>query len=443
MVTVFNLFLTAAVCCIGAAALDTTYFYQERTHLQLTADATAHAALFRRNQGSNTATAARTAAMQIAAFDMPSSAFGEVIQQADIQFGTWDTTTGTFQDNAASKSAVLVTASRATDHNNPASTFLFRMVGIDSMDVRASAIYATYQPACLRDGITAQGLVDIQSGSQFLKGFCIHSNSNVKVGNNNTFQSGTIVSMPDATNIQMGGSGLAQNPGLQDALRSDEFDIRILDRIRTTATDPLDVALKTPSDDDRPAYITAGSGVRSLTSGANVTYNSTSSFTEGLVHTRDCTSSGNTLTLTGPSGGITYKNFVLITNCLVSIAGNVTLDNVVIYTTNTSDTSVSVSTAGGGGGSSQGLWVGRNDACSPGSGAQIITRGGFKNSAALYLYGAQIVALGPVAFSSNATGEGAAITSGSTVSGTSNLKFSGCDTGMEQNFTAAYFQLVQ
>lgn len=439
-ITVSGLFFFMATCCVGAAAVDVNHFFSAKAQLQAAADSAAHAALYNRNTG-RSPKEAKLAAIEVAEFSLPDEVYGEVISEADISFGRYDAESHVFHADPASRSAVLVTIGREQARNNPTPSFLFRMIGVPFMDIRASTVFTIYEPGCLSQGFSANGVIDLQSGSEFLKGFCMHSNSHVKIAQNNFFESGAVVSMPELDDLEIASSGLESNPGLAEALREDFFKIKVLDRIRPNAADPLDVALMTPYDGDRPSYIDPGSAVVNLGTGTNVKYESASAFTQGRVHTRTCTASNNTLTITGPATGLMLSNIVLITNCNIELSGKVSLENVLLYTTNTSATSVKVST-GGGGGNTSGLWIGRPDLCAPGYAAQIFTRGGFKNSAALYMYGSHLLTLGPVVFASNATGEGATVTTDSTISGNSNLLFWACPPRTEENFVIPYFRMA-
>jgi hypothetical protein len=88
--------------------------------------------------------------------------------------------------------------------------------------------------------------------------------------------------------------------------------------------------------------------------------------------------------------------------------------------------------------------VGKPDKCADGGGAQLLTMGGFAAASDLELYGAQIVARNDIEFAARADGiEGVAMVSGTTVSGTSNMNMGFCRTGMEDNFQADYFRMVQ
>jgi Flp pilus assembly protein TadG len=46
VMSAFLLFMFIAICCVGAVALDVNHMYAAREQLQVTADATAHAAIY-------------------------------------------------------------------------------------------------------------------------------------------------------------------------------------------------------------------------------------------------------------------------------------------------------------------------------------------------------------------------------------------------------------
>ena len=105
---------------------------------------------------------------------------------------------------------------------------------------------------------------------------------------------------------------------------------------------------------------------------------------------------------------------------------------------------VSKSTAKDSQNSSSGLVVGKDDNCAAGGGVQLVTLGGMKFTSDLHIYGSQLLAAGDIEFSANANGvEGAAMVAGGVISGTSNMNMGFYGTGMENNFQASYFKLVQ
>ena len=224
--TAFGLFLIIAMICVGGMGLDVANAVMVKTHLQVAADSAAHAALITRSE--RTEAEAKAAAIQVAQASLPTSTFGDSIREEDIQFGRWDSANDQFLIIPGSNEAVMVSTARLAARNNAMVTYFMKFVGIWEMDVVSESVFETYYPTCFREGFVANGRVDVQSYNYYRTGFCIHSNNHVEVNNNNTFENGVIVSMPDKTNVVLPNSGWSANPGLENALRSGAYHFRIL-----------------------------------------------------------------------------------------------------------------------------------------------------------------------------------------------------------------------
>jgi Flp pilus assembly protein TadG len=419
-ITALSLFLLISMLMIGGYAVDVSNVMTARTKLQVTADAVAHAALLERELKSEDE--AKTAALELAALNMPGEAFGNVITADEIVFGDWDAETFTFTPDQGSRQAVQVRTQRNTETGNPIRTHLLKLVGLDDWDVITSAVFVTYHPTCLREGFVAQQEVDLQSNNSYSNGFCIHSNSYVSLNSNNYFEPGTVVSMPDEDNIELPNSGFETNIGLAEALHEGGWNIRIIKRI-----DDIIAGLKAFDPKYTRTYVTSPSIV---TLKSRTIYQA--DLVPGRLHTFSC----------GGGGGaaLTFKNdvliskIVLVTDCKIKFEAGVKIEDAVIATTSTSAQSM-VSAAG--------LQVGRDDDCAVGGDAQLVTEGSMSFPSDLKLFNAQLLAKGDIEFSANASGiKGAALVAGGTISGTSNMEMAFCGTGMENNFHAEYFKLV-
>ena len=295
------------------------------------------------------------------------------------------------------------------------------MSGKKQLDLTRRSIMLGYDPDCLREGFVAQGMVDIQSNNTFKNGFCIHSNSVVKVSSGNYFEAGVKVSMPDKTQVLMPASGFDSSPGLQAALSSNRYDIFILSRIQTiidglAAGNALFV----------PKYIT-NTTVLTM-SPASVKKNS---FNTGRIYSITC--SGNQkMTI---NNDFVVKQTVVLTNCPITFANGAQIEDAVIATTNTDIKSID---------GPNGIQLGKNDSCATGGGTQILTLGGMSFASGLQVYGAQLLAAKDITFSSSALGvQGASFVTGGTLSTTSGVTMSYCSgAGMEQNFRMLYAKLV-
>lgn len=416
--TAFSMFILMSTLFAGGYAVDVGHVMMARTRLQVAADASAHAALLTRELKTESEAIAK--AHEIALSNMPESAFGTVLNDADIVFGTYDISTQTFTPKSGSRKAVQVTTRRTLDNGNAVQTFLLKLVGLDDWDLSTTAIFTTYRPTCLIEGFVAEGPVDVQSNNSYSNGFCIHSNSYVSLNSNNYFEPGTVVSMPNPDDIQLPNSGFKTNTGLQAALREGSWNIRILKQV-----DALIAGLSSFDALFLPSYITSTS--KKVFSSRNVTQ---ADLEEGRLHTYTCTG-GADLTI---KSNVIVKNVVIVTSCAIKFEQGVQVINSVIATSSTSSKSMSASA---------GLQVGLDDNCATGGGSQLVTAGSMSFPSDLQIYGSQLLAKHDISFSANADGiQGAAIVAGGTISGTSNMAMGFCGTSMEGNFNAEYFKLV-
>lgn len=226
--------------------------------------------------------------------------------------------------------------------------------------------------------------------------------------------------MPRLSELDLPQSGFETNTGLEAALRSGSYRLRVVNRLEKIIS-----GLTNGDWDYLPDYIVS-----------NVPINlkgkkfGEDDFTEGRIHTVWCSNNGKlTLDLNDPLTGV-----VLVTNCEIKFSQGAVLEDVVIATTHTGARSIN---------SPSSLQVGRDDDCAVGGGAQLLTMGGMNFPADLMLYGGQLIAKGDIEFAANADGiEGASIIAGGEISGTSNMDMGFCGTGMEDNFEAMYFRLA-
>lgn len=423
--TAFGLFLFVSVATIGAIAVDVSNLMAARTQLQVAADAAAHAALYYREL--HDADEAKQKAIDVVNSGMPDTRYGEVLSLADIRFGTWDYDNDVFIVDDTSSAAVMVKTSRISDKDNSIASILAQFVGRSDWDVSAPAVFATFRPMCFTEGFVAGGIVDIQSNNGFSNGFCIHSNTYVSLNSGNTFEAGTVVSMPNVSDIDLPRSGYETNDGLRAALRSGVYRLRIIKRI----DDLLEGLLLATNPDYIRSYI-LGSAVIALPSGNNAKLDETD-FTKNRIHTLHCTGSRK-LTIT--SGANPISDIILVTDCEIKFGANTVLENVVITTTHTGAKSMN---------SASGFQVGRDDDCAEGGDAQLVTKGSMSFlGAGLKMFNAQLLAEHDVTFTANADGiKGASVVAGGEISGTSNGQMAYCGTGMENNFEVDYFRLAR
>lgn len=428
--SVLNLFFLMATGIVAGVAIDVSSLVSAKSQLQVTADAAAHAALVEREW--NDSDTSRATAVALAQQNMPTSRFGDVLSDDNIFFGTYDRGTDVFDVDDTSRDAVLVKTERLTSNGNPVSSFLLQFAGFWNWDVRATSVFETFYPTCLIEGFVAEDVIDIQSNNSYFNGFCIHSNNYVTINNNNFFEPGTIVSMPDSDDIVVSitGNGEDKNEGLEEALREGKWFIKILDRIDRIAAGLQD-------EDSRYArdYITdytvisIDQDMKHLRQGQKYVIEP-ADLTKGRIYTLKC---NQLLDLVNKGTGI-FEDIVLIADCPIQVSGGLTIRNATVITTYNGDNAFK---------SPANIVLGEDDSCGVGGGAQLLTKGNVDFSAGVEMYGSQIIAGGSVEFTSNADGlQGASIVAGNRIDSTSNMNFSFCGSGMEHSFMAEYFRLV-
>jgi hypothetical protein len=423
-VTQLSLFLFLACLMIGGIALDGAHVTAQRTMLQGTSDSTAHAALLMRRKG--TEVAAKSQAIAIAQGNMPTSRYGNVVTNEQIVFGNWDPIKRTFAAAPGSANAVRVVAQRRELSGNPVPNFLLRLVGMNFFDVTTVSVYATRNNPCFFNGIVASNGVDFSSNNLFRKDFCIHSNDWVKLQQNNTFETGAILSMPDFARLQLPSSGLSGNPGLADALREARVDLGIISELPSVIQ-----GLVSHSSVVIPSYTTNTQPLE-----INVSSVKADSFVRGRVHRVNCSGNNGTLTLTN---SMKLEQVVIVTNCVIRLGNGAQILDSIVATTSTDKRSIS-------GVSGSGVAVSIGRACAPGPGAQFFTLGGMDFAAKLTVMGGQFVAVGDIAFASQAEvdGSGVSIVSGNVVNWSSNAKMgvTYCDAEFDNHRTEKKLRMV-
>ncbi|TGD45342.1 hypothetical protein EEB11_01975 [Pseudotabrizicola sediminis] len=415
----FSILMLLVMLMLGAYGLDSSSVTHSRTQLQITADAAAHAALLTRERHTQGEAVAK--ATSLAQAMMPADKFGIVVRPENVVFGRWNPNTDSFAPDQSSNAAVRVTGSMSEYYENAHKTYLYGLVGVDSFDVNVVSTFETYHPTCLREGFVAQGKVDLRSNNTFTDGFCVHSNEYVSLNSNNYFEPGTVVSMSDLSKIDLPASGYESNEGLQQSLRQGSWNIRILSQLTE-----IIAGLRYLNPEFTPSYI-SNPTVRNLTN-RNIYQEDLRS---GSVHVISCRG-GAAATV---KNDVVVSEVVIISDCDIKFEANVKIEDAIIATTSSGSKSMS---------SSSGLQVGKMDNCMDGGDAQLLTLGSMDFPSGLSLHNAQLIAANNITFSANAEGlQGAALVAGGEISGTSNMTFGYCDGGMENNFHAEYFRLVE
>ncbi len=191
---------------IGALAVDMGYTYSVRTRLQTTADAAALAAIAQiSDQGAATSTA-----LAFAESNMPAAHFGAVIQASDVDFGTWNASTGTFDTTGTPADSVRVTAQLSDARGNASPLFFANIFGMSDLDQSVSAIAteaSSSAPCVLALGTSADAIIVNSSSSITATGCSIQSNGGIDSNSGSTVTADSICAAGSAT-----GSGYSPSP---------------------------------------------------------------------------------------------------------------------------------------------------------------------------------------------------------------------------------------
>ena len=332
--TIFALFGCLVCLLLAGAAIDTTNAWRNQELLYLTADVAAHAGVSALAQG-RSASAARAAAITAIEFNMPQARYGPIIANGprDIVLRHYDAGTNRLTVSGA-PNAVVVGLERSRAVDNPVPTFLIKLAGVMSWDIRVQSVATLVQTQnCnANDGIYARDRVTLSSQNQIGAGFCIHSQDAVWLPQNNTFAPGSYVSMPDLADCRNKCTDLA-NPGVRalevnmimpdlDAFIQDVFDVFTDDAI----TDPRETEFfrtKTLAADlsalDHVGISSAGLQKGSVVTLSPATFARMEEYPSGLIyHVRcDGKGKGNNLKVNiwGNGYGPTLKDVALMTDC--------------------------------------------------------------------------------------------------------------------------------
>jgi Flp pilus assembly protein TadG len=172
-----------AILGFTSFAIDSSYLYIMQNQLQIAADAAALAAARDLPDGA----AARARARDISARNMPVAVNGNVLTDADVRTGQWNTAAHAFADGAAPFSAVRVTTRRAKANANPVPTFFASILGIPEVDLTATATAAlamgsrAWDIAVVQDVTASFGeeIADARAANQALLN-CVHDNTSGK-----------------------------------------------------------------------------------------------------------------------------------------------------------------------------------------------------------------------------------------------------------------------
>jgi len=213
--TIFSLFLFVTLAIILGVMVDATNAWRNSTMLASAADMGSHAgAVALANSAGETA--AIDAARAQVQRNMPTARFGDTVGQAeDIYLLHFDPDTRRLS-NSGPKNAVAVRANQLGERSNAVGTFLLSFAGLMSWDVNAVSVAAFDVSAECKgtDGIYGEARIRASSQNHFGNGYCVHSNDHVWLPQQNTFEAGSLVSMPDIADCGSKCTDTA-NPGIR------------------------------------------------------------------------------------------------------------------------------------------------------------------------------------------------------------------------------------
>ncbi|GGE38530.1 TadG family pilus assembly protein [Actibacterium pelagium] len=216
--TVWSIFLCMGTLLTAGVAIDVNNAVQSEVQLQGAADAAGHAALYHLYKTGQTE--ATKKAIEVAQLNMPKSLYGDVLISTDVEYGTWDFGTRTFNTGGTTNKSVRVTTQRADARSNAMATFLLGLVGYDTLELQATSVWSMDGGFCpprspgksRGEGFFSLGAVDMQSANSYEDGFCIHGEQGVKVSTKNIFTDAH-VSMAEYLNLQGPGDDTEKKPG--------------------------------------------------------------------------------------------------------------------------------------------------------------------------------------------------------------------------------------
>jgi Flp pilus assembly protein TadG len=351
------------VCCMFAGlAIDVTNLHRHKQFLTVAADAAAQAGVIALSK-KMTETQIQSIALTAAETNAPEDLVGKTtVGAADVKLVHFNAKTRTLE--AGTPNAVQVTLHRDRDVQNPVATGLLRFAGFNAFEVSVTSVAYFGKPgSCTStDGIYAKGTVTLTSGNTIGGSYCVHSQTAVWMPQENFFEKGAGLSMP---NLEACGTKCVDsaNPGVEDAKFEMNLELpRMADHIAMVKTAMMapTSALKTQffadkklATDLKPLVdakiVNAGAAAKlvkgSVVSLTPVQYNdlminTNGNLPTGLVYEVDCRDRCNGPTTTiaigagtdrkdatkSTSAPETVRQVVLITDCSFDVGSNARID---------------------------------------------------------------------------------------------------------------------
>lgn len=224
--TVFSIFAVAMLLIIGGIAIDGSNFWRNQQQMQQTADVAAHAGVVELTM--NGTQGAASAAATFVNNNMPSDLYGNLYadQNSDIVLVHYDENNNSIS-TSGTPNAVRVQLHRNSASGNPLRTIALRVSDLFliseqtslsnwNLSVTGVAALAVFKGCNSTDGIYAKDQVRLSSSNTFGSGYCLHSQDEIWMSQQNNFMANSGLSMP---NLDSCGSKCTDgaNPGSEAA----------------------------------------------------------------------------------------------------------------------------------------------------------------------------------------------------------------------------------
>ena len=204
--TVHGIYWLVAMLLLSGVALDGANGWRIKAQVRAATDAASLAAA----RHLDDVDAARTAAVDVAAMNLPSALHGTVIGPQDVAFGHYDGATGLFVLDEANPTAVKVVGVRSADRGNGIDTYLLGMVSQTNFELNtlsiASQIVIPEPPSdplhpCGNITVYSAQTVEMVGNAEARGAVCLHGDQGVSAGSNNLLTGGVKASAPDIDTV--------------------------------------------------------------------------------------------------------------------------------------------------------------------------------------------------------------------------------------------------
>lgn len=233
--TVFWMVGLMILAVVGGLAVDITNLHRHKERLTLAADAAAQAGIVALAAG-KTPTEVQAITLASVELNAPKAVVGPTTSAGDVQLVRFDPKTRKVV--SGTPNAVKVTLHNDETVDNPVNTGLLRLAGVDSFEIDVTSVAYYGQPGNCNssDMIYGKGEVTLTSSNRVGPSYCVHSQTAVWLPQQNTFDKGAGVSMPDLASCK-GKCVDSANPGIEDAVFAQSLNLpNVADHISKVTT---------------------------------------------------------------------------------------------------------------------------------------------------------------------------------------------------------------